>query len=396
MSKRVNQTGRRKSVAAPPAERLERHCPHLAFIEAARYDRLLALLGERNAKFKRKGINGVDTRKNVPKKRTVWPGQHIDCGVCRRPYVYGGHGQMDHLVCRGAHDYKCWNAVTADGPLAAAKLLAAIREAIANLPDFDPVLMQLVQDQLRQRQGARGQQHEELGRRLARVDREILNIVAAVRAAGHSPSLLEELQRLETEKTRLAREQQDLARPSNAVLTMPSIAEVKGLAEQAIATLAVTSPEFGRLLRRLIPRLVVFPYRLCDGGHPVLRARFTLCLTSLLPTGAGLDRLAPALQRSLVVELFNPPQREIFRVPVMELTAAGVTQREIARRLSLTQPAVQGAVALARQMKERAIDDPYLVLTAPPDDYGRLRRHRHPRYRFEPLGSEELESPAQA
>jgi hypothetical protein len=138
VSKRVNQTGRRKSVAAPASERLERHCPHLAFIEPARYDRLIQLLDERNAKYRRKGSGGSDPRKGVPKKRTVWPGQHLDCGVCGRPYVYGGHGQKDHLMCRGAHDYRCWNAITVDGPLAAGKLIAAIRAAIAGLADFDP------------------------------------------------------------------------------------------------------------------------------------------------------------------------------------------------------------------------------------------------------------------
>src|SRR5262249_10918577 len=118
LSKRVNQTGRRKSVAAPASEQLQRHCPHLAFIEPARYDRLILVLDERNAKYRRKGRDGIDPRKNVPKKRTVWPGQHLDCGICGRPLVYGGHGQKDHLVCRGALEYRCWNGVTADGPLA--------------------------------------------------------------------------------------------------------------------------------------------------------------------------------------------------------------------------------------------------------------------------------------
>src|SRR5262249_31126832 len=106
MSKRVNQTGRRKSVNAPASERLERHCPHLAFIDPARYDRVVRMLDARNARFRRKGTNGIDPRSGVPKKRTVWPGQHIYCGVCGRLFVYGGHGQKDHLLCRGAHDYR--------------------------------------------------------------------------------------------------------------------------------------------------------------------------------------------------------------------------------------------------------------------------------------------------
>ena len=74
MSKRVNKTGRHISVAAPPEELLQRNCPHLAFIEPERYDRILRKLENRNAKYRRKPVDGVDTRKNVSRKRTVWPG----------------------------------------------------------------------------------------------------------------------------------------------------------------------------------------------------------------------------------------------------------------------------------------------------------------------------------
>jgi hypothetical protein len=36
-------------------------------------------------------------------------------------------------------------------------------------------------------------------------------------------------------------------------------------------------------------------------------------------------------------------------------------------------------------MAALGVADPYLPLAAPPDDYERLRRHQHPRFRFEPL-----------
>lgn len=42
MTRRVNRTGRRKSINAPPEELLERHCPHLAYVTAERYDRLIS------------------------------------------------------------------------------------------------------------------------------------------------------------------------------------------------------------------------------------------------------------------------------------------------------------------------------------------------------------------
>ena len=31
------------------------------------------------------------------------------------------------------------------------------------------------------------------------------------------------------------------------------------------------------------------------------------------------------------------------------------------------------------------LTDPYVAVTEPPDDYAKLRRHKHKRYRFEPL-----------
>jgi len=67
-----------------------------------------------------------------------------------------------------------------------------------------------------------------------------------------------------------------------------------------------------------------------------------------------------------------------------ELTANGLKQRDIAWELDITQ-AVQRAAAVGRRMAQLGTGDAYLPLTAPPDDDDRLRRHRHPRYRFEPL-----------
>jgi DNA invertase Pin-like site-specific DNA recombinase len=385
MSRRVNQTGHRKSVPAPASERLERHCPHLAFIEPGRYDRLVGMLDQRNAKFRRGGPDGHDPRRGVPKKRTVWPGQHVTCGVCGRPYVYGGHGQKHHLICRGAHDYRCWNGITIDGRLAAEKLLTAIRKEIEVLPDFDAVLLERVQELLRQQVGERTRQQEELARRRVVVERGIAKIMAAIQEAGHSASLLAELNRLENKKLEVAEEEQERNRLAEDPVELPSIAEIKVRAAQAFEGLALSSPEFGRLLRRLIPRIVVYPFRLCDGGHPVLRGRFTLSLAPLLQPHSALDCLGCALQRSLVVDLFDAPQREAYRFPVLELIANGLKQREIARELDITQTAVQRAAALARKMQALGITDPYLPLTSPPKDYERLGRYKHRRYQFEPL-----------
>src|SRR5262249_17850079 len=156
-------------------------------------------------------------------------------------------------------------------------LITAIRTEIASLPDFDPVLLQLVEEQQRRRQEVNGQRSQELAARSVAIDREIQNIVAAIRRVGDSPTLLEELRHLDEQTAQVGAKQQELTRVSKDLgqRTLPPMAEIKALAARAFEGLTVTSPEFGRLLRRLIPRLVVYPYRLYDGGHPVLRAHFT-------------------------------------------------------------------------------------------------------------------------
>jgi site-specific DNA recombinase len=384
IARRVNKTGRRRSVDAPPEERLERICPHLTFIEPQRYDRVLALLTCRNAKFKR-GKDGDDPRRGVPKKRTRWPGQHLFCGICGRLYRYGGHGQVDHLMCAGAYEYTCWNGISADGPRAARKLSEAVLDAIDTLPDSDTAFQAMVTAEVERLRGAQCGRLTELDRGLENINRQLANVRAALREAGPSKVLIDDLRQLEAEREQVRGERAELERIPRQVIAVPPPGELKRLARDAFARLADDAPEFGRLMKQLISRIVVVPHRLCDGGQPVLRARFTLDLVALVPEARGLSGLTGVLRRDLVVDLFDPPQRAAYRERVLALKAEGLTEREIATRLGITQPAVQNAMALSRDMDRLGLADPYVPLTQPPDDGGKLCRHRHPRYHFQPL-----------
>jgi hypothetical protein len=166
---------------------------------------------------------------------------------------------------------------------------------------------------------------------------------------------------------------------------LPSIDDVKILARSALANQADEPYEFGRIMRRLIPQIIVRPFRLCDGGGIVLRASLTLNLAGLLPASQRQPEVAAHLQRELVVDLFDPPQRAAFREQVMALRNAGLTENEVARRLGITKTAAQRAMALNRLMRQRGLEDPYVPVTAPTEDMAKLRRHRHPRYQFRPF-----------
>ncbi len=109
--------GKYKSEKAEPHELLTRRVPHLAFFEDAYYDRVVAKADARNAKYRRSKGGAADPCANRPKKRVRYPGQSLCCGVCGRPFVFGAHGQTDHLMCSGAREYLCWNAISLSGPL---------------------------------------------------------------------------------------------------------------------------------------------------------------------------------------------------------------------------------------------------------------------------------------
>jgi hypothetical protein len=378
MSKRINKTGRRRSVKAPPEERLERPVPHLAFIDPTRYDRVIALLRHRNARFRR-GRGGRDPRQDMPRKRTRWPGQHLSCGVCGRIYYLGGHGRTDHLMCSGSRNYVCWNAITVSRPMAVERIAAAVLARIDSLPEFDSTFNALVRAEVQRRQAAHAGLLQDLGRRQASLDRASDNIGAAIRDAGASPILLAELCRLE----QLHLDRQEIEQFSQQTAMIPSTDRIKELARQAFAELARDSAEFARLMRRLIPRLEVLPYQLCDGGTLVPRVHLTLDLVPLIPQARGLDGIHDLLRHDLVVDLFDPPQRAAFRRRVLDLMAEGMATPQIARALGLTKTAVHRAVALDRRMRSLGLSDPYRVVTEP-EHQNRLRRHRHPRFHFEP------------
>jgi site-specific DNA recombinase len=382
IAKRTNKTGRSRSVPAPAEELLVRHVPHLVFIEPDRYDRVIALIKRRNAKFK---AEGLDARKGVPRKRTPFPGQHLVCGVCGRLYYFGGNGLADHMMCSGARGHRCWNGMTVDAKLATAKIAQAVLAELDGMPDFDVGLRAEMRKEAEAVEADLGREAGELRRKSAEVARQVDNVVAAMVAAGHSPALVEKLHALEAERERLGFDLAELDRTPAKPIALPTIERLRTLASEAFEAILTGSPEAARLARRLLPRLEVVPYQICDGDAVEPRAHLMVDLSALMPDAGLLEGRLDRLRRELVVDLFERPQRVAFRERVIELRASGLSERKVAAQLGLTVAATQRAASLDRLMKEKGLVDPYLRMTEPLDNSIRSRRHRHPRYRFEPL-----------
>jgi site-specific DNA recombinase len=391
VTKRVNQTCKRKSVKAGPNELLRRNCPHLAFIDPERYDRVLRRLAARNEKYRRKGEQGCDQRVGVPRKRTRWPGQHAQCGVCGRLFVYGGHGQRDHLMCDGVRDYKCWNSFTFDGPSAAQKLADAVRQEIEALEDLDDPMRQVVAEEAARMKSGSAVRCEELRTQIESLNHQQGNLARAIAKCSDSDALLGELQSVEFNLASMKDELAEVTRRNQqSAIVLPDAGELRQLGRETFADLACDSQDFGRLMRELIPEIYLYPYRLLDGGASVLRAHLRLNVANILPPLSRRGSELTCLSRRLVVDLFDPPQREEFRVPVVRLLRdESLSIKAAAERLGITATAAQRSLRLHSLVERRGLTDAYFPVIRPQESGTKLRRHQHRRYRFEPLPGHE-------
>tara|TARA_R110002020_G_scaffold129100_1_gene289278 strand:- start:779 stop:1210 length:432 start_codon:yes stop_codon:yes gene_type:complete len=99
----------------------------------------------------------------------------------------------------------------------------------------------------------------------------------------------------------------------------------------------------------MITNFIVEPVRLIDGGHIELQRRFQLNLAKLFPDDQLAECFKAPLTRQITLKLFNPPQREEFRNPVVTRRNQGEKEHEVAIALNITQTAVQRAAALQRR-----------------------------------------------
>ena len=390
-SKRINSTGRHKSQKADPSELRTREVKHLAFFEPAYYDRVVAKVNLRNAKYQRTKDPEADPRRRVPKKRTRFPGQSVFCGICGRLFVFGGHGQKDHLMCDGARQHKCWNGASFDGPFASAKIVTAVLDELKALPDFDSAFLELINEEASSLDAARGVRQNELNARIRNCDREIGNLMRFIRSGDDSQTVRDELRRLESEKILLAYDRDEAGREPAHALEIPGTEMIRQIAMESMTGMATDSFEFARVMQDLTDNIHVLPYMLCKGGPVVLRGTFSMLLANVLPDQRLRDVLCEPLRVTRTVDFFDSPQPVAFREQVLAQRASGESERQAATALGLTITAAQAAAKLDRHMKALGLVDPYVRVTQPSSDCPKFRRYLHPRYRFEPLAGYPLE-----
>lgn len=363
-------------------------CPHLAHLDYDELVELNELLRQKNSKLGRKKVNGVDPRFRVPRKTTVFPSQHARCYYCGFHYVRGANGIADHIMCTNSRGWQCWNSVGAPCDLAATAVMSAITKSLHELDGFDAQFKDLVGRAHWERVDVSADQWKQLETEDSKLAKEMANLIESMKVFGPTSEIKAALDDLKRRQQQLAIERRAMENITKRELQLPCcVAELREVFEKKANGLAIDSPEFGDLMRQLAPDFHIYLVRLLDGGHPMPRARVRLDLTGCVSDLALVPGMSPLLTRVVTLDLFEPPQRERIREEAVRLAIPGMHQREIAKQLPerTFQAVVQKAIALDRMMKERGLSSPYEVLSAPPTDYPKLRRHRNARYEFKPL-----------
>jgi site-specific DNA recombinase len=381
-----HETGKRVSVINPDGPR-HYHAPHLAFLSEEEFHELNEFLRDRNKEFREGRKKAGNGRTNIPRKRTRFPGQHATCHYCGRSYYWGANGIAKNLSCSGSRDYLCWNSMGFCGAMAARKLVTAILDTLETLDDFEPQFAAMVAEARSSQQGDLPERLESLQRRQALLHQETRHLAERI-AATPLDALVALLTEKEKQLRALKTEENALQQRLAAPIDPPDrLGDIRELLRKQFESLAIESPAFGDLLRKLVPHFSVHLVRLPDGGKLFPRARVRLDLASSIRDADRVPGLRELLSRTLTIDLFDPPQRERIRIEACRLKGAGRTQKQIAAEIAErpTATAVGYALALQRLMDDLGLTSPYLFVGEPPANFTKLRRHQRPRYRFEPL-----------
>jgi site-specific DNA recombinase len=383
------ESGRRKPQKNPAGPKFF-DVPHLAHVDPERFDLLQDDLKQSNARFRRPTVNGRDSRLHIRRKQTRLPGQLACCWYCGREYVWGGNGISENLMCSGAREWRCWNSIGFNGPLAARKLADFVFNSLQQLQGVNDQFAELVHRA--QRVGKEGlpAKWEAWRRRKAKHEIAKRNVQDALREFGARPLIKEQLDALEAEERQLALEKFQHERHEEKQLSLPpSVGALSDMMNEEFSRLSIESYEFADRMRSLISNFSVHLIRLVDGGRLFSRAKVTVNLGGTFPDVNLVPELHALVTKEVTIDLWDQPaQREQIRVESVQLAASGgLTRKQIGQRTTpqASGTAVIKALALNAKMTSMGLSSPWQVVYEPPSDMPKLRRHKNAEYQFVPL-----------
>jgi hypothetical protein len=126
--------------------------------------------------------------------------------------------------------------------------------------------------------------------------------------------------------------------------------------------------------------------RLPGDNRLLPRAQVKLNLAGHIRAAHLSPELIRLTESTITIDLFERPMHDRIRKDCVRLAAEHGGPKAIAAQLDgVSVRDVTRALDLHERMSDLGLDDPYVMVTGPPDDINKFRRHRNARYRFTPL-----------
>ncbi|MBA3480193.1 MAG: recombinase family protein [Pirellulales bacterium] len=358
-------TYRRKKNPAPDTL----HIPELAFMTREEQEAMLAAVGWKLAT----GATLEKTehpRRNVPRSRTLWPGQAATCSVCGGRMLLIGK----FLKCRNAlkvNGTTCWNHVQAPVELIRDSTLTWLRSRLNEYPDARRALIDGALATLRLSQAKGRSVRDSRQQEIKDLVKQQTNLATAIaNGGGQLQSLMTMLSKVEQDLEEDKRLQQVELRAATSTPECGTAADVEAQLEDVLKLLMATSMDFADVLKQFFSEFIVYPVQALDTGQVRPRAvlRFDV-------GAAGVDGEGPVEQVEVVFDLLKPPVH-IGLLPAILAARASLakpTLRNIAPVVGANYMTVKRALAYSRLMEARGMTEPFAVLTEQPDNASRWR-----------------------
>jgi site-specific DNA recombinase len=346
--------------------------PELAHLSVADHEALWRVMDDRAALW-RASADRVSQRLNVPRCKSLWPGQSATCGICGgRMYEMGRHLKCQNALPGAAKP--CWNHVQTPVEHARHKIVDWLIAVSVNMPDTQEALVNCVWAELERLHRGTHSDSCRLDRRICELQAAAANLAKAVAKGGELDVLVRELTSIQVEMRELeAQKGQEEAAQDGRQLTREQVGSQ--LKDHLLALLR-TSYEFADTFRRLITEFQIVPVQALDTPLVRPRARLTINLGRLRDgpaEGSGEQTV------STVIDLFEPPEHIRWLNSCLGLKAEDpkLSLKRIAMRLDIGHMTVKRALGYARLMTEAGISAPYRELSERP----RVASRWHPKRR---------------
>ena len=359
----------RRKNESPPSN----YYPELAHMTKAQWEEMNAVLDElgRKKTFQR----GADhSRYRVARRKSVTPLQHMTCFACEGFYYSRG---KNSVKCKHALKHQpgaYWNHVQVSCERVRIELINILLRRLDSNPKAMAALLDAAWEQIERLSGRLNRARADVEREIADLQNQADRLTAAIAQGGQLESLVARLKVIEKARKVAGKKLLEVEEAAPDSKHPRSRAQLQVEPREALQELARTSFEFGDLMRKVFPTLVIQPVQALDSGLVRPRAIMTLDLAALLPPGTEITKCPPAEQ--LAVNLFDPP------VHIQHLQAEETSSIDIlGEELGIGRMTVMRAVDYHKLMLAAGLNEPYRVLSVAPAQASRWNPRKYRAHR---------------